>query len=192
MTNGDRLHFVGTATTVMSLGSFTLLTDPNFLHRGQRAYLGWGLSSRRLTDPAIEPEALPALDAVLLSHLHGDHFDRVSRARLDRSTPVLSTPHAVRRLGSWGFDARALETWDQHVLDKGAEQLRVTAVPAVHAGAAAHGHHGRADGRRLRGALTPEGRRPGAPRRLHRLPVAARRLRRTGPIRGSRCGAALP
>jgi L-ascorbate metabolism protein UlaG (beta-lactamase superfamily) len=69
----------------------------------------------------------------VLSHLHGDHFDRVSRKRLDRSAPVLSTPHAVRRLGSWGFDAHALQTWDQHVLTKRAEELRVTAVPAVHA-----------------------------------------------------------
>lgn len=131
------LHFIGTATTVVRLGAFTLLTDPNFLHRGQRAYLGWGLSSRRLTDPAIEPEELPALDAVLLSHLHGDHFDRVSRERLDRATPVVSTPHAVRRLGSWGFDARALEPWERHALAKdgaeGPEELRVTAVPAIHA-----------------------------------------------------------
>jgi L-ascorbate metabolism protein UlaG (beta-lactamase superfamily) len=133
MTDGDRLHFIGTATTVVTLGSFTLLTDPNFLHRGQRAYLGWGLSSRRLTEPAIGPEELPPLDVVLLSHLHGDHFDRVSRAGLDRSPPVLSTPHAVRRLGSWGFDARALETWEQHVLTKGDEELRVTSVPAIHA-----------------------------------------------------------
>jgi L-ascorbate metabolism protein UlaG (beta-lactamase superfamily) len=133
MSAGDRLHFIGTATTVMTLGSFTLLTDPNFLHRGQRAYLGWGLSTRRLTDPAVEPEDLPALDAVLLSHLHGDHFDRVGRARLDRSAPVLSTPHAVRRLDAWGFDARALRTWDQHVLVKGDEELRVTSVPAIHA-----------------------------------------------------------
>lgn len=130
---GDRLHFIGTATTVVSLGSFTFLTDPNFLHRGQRAHLGWGLSSRRLTDPALEPEDLPALDAIVLSHLHGDHFDRVARARLDRSPPVLSTPHAVRRLGSWGFDARALQTWEQHVLVKGSEELRVTSVPAIHA-----------------------------------------------------------
>jgi ribonuclease BN (tRNA processing enzyme) len=70
----DRLTFVGTATTVIELGSFTVLTDPNFLRRGQRAYLGKGLWSRRLTDPALEPEELPALDAVVLSHLHGDHF----------------------------------------------------------------------------------------------------------------------
>ena len=129
----DRLHFIGTATTVVTLGSFTLLTDPNFLHRGQRAYLGWGLSSRRLTDPAIEPEQVPPLDAVLLSHLHGDHFDRVARSRLDRSPPVVSTLHASRRLERWGFEARPLETWEEHTLDKGDEQLRVTAVPAVHA-----------------------------------------------------------
>ena len=44
----DTLTFVGTATTVLRLGSFTLLTDPNFLHRGQRAYLGKGLWTKRL------------------------------------------------------------------------------------------------------------------------------------------------
>ena len=30
----DSLTFVGTATTVLRLGGFTILTDPNFLHRG--------------------------------------------------------------------------------------------------------------------------------------------------------------
>ena len=34
------LTFVGTATMLLTFGSLTLLTDPNFLHRGQRAYLG--------------------------------------------------------------------------------------------------------------------------------------------------------
>jgi hypothetical protein len=38
----DSLTFVGTATTLIRLGRFTLLTDPDFLHRGQRAYLGRG------------------------------------------------------------------------------------------------------------------------------------------------------
>lgn len=129
----DRLHFIGTATTVITLGSFTLLTDPNFLHRGQRAYLGWGLSSPRLTDPAIAPEDVPPLDVVLLSHLHGDHFDRVSRARLDRAAPVISTAHAVRKLDRWGFDGRALENWEHHSLRKDGEELVITSLPAVHA-----------------------------------------------------------
>ncbi len=90
----DRLTFVGTATTVLNLGSFTVLTDPNFLHQGQRAYLGKGLWTRRLTEPALLPSDLPPLDAVVLSHLHGDHFDRVARRELARDQPVLTTPAA--------------------------------------------------------------------------------------------------
>src|SRR3712207_3786076 len=80
----DSLTFIGTATTLLRLGSFTLLTDPNFLHKGQRAYLGKGLWSKRLTEPALQPADLPPLDAVVLSHLHGDHFDRIARAGLAR------------------------------------------------------------------------------------------------------------
>jgi hypothetical protein len=34
--------FVGTATVVLRLGGFTLLTDPNFLHQGEHAPLGGG------------------------------------------------------------------------------------------------------------------------------------------------------
>ena len=52
------LTFGGNATTLLRLGPFTLLTDPNFLHRGQRAYLGKGLWSRRLTEPSMQPEDL--------------------------------------------------------------------------------------------------------------------------------------
>jgi L-ascorbate metabolism protein UlaG (beta-lactamase superfamily) len=62
------LTFVGTATTVLRLGGFTVLTDPNFVRRGQRVHLGYGLTSKRRTDPALRIEELPPLDAVLLSH----------------------------------------------------------------------------------------------------------------------------
>ncbi len=129
----DSLTFVGTATTVLRLGAFTLLTDPNFLHRGQRAYLGKGMWSRRLTEPALGVEELPALDAVLLSHLHGDHFDRVARRSLARDQPVLTTPSAARRLDRWGFTTVGLPTWGEQRLHRDGETLSVTAVPAVHA-----------------------------------------------------------
>ncbi|QCX26805.1 MBL fold metallo-hydrolase [Nocardioides jishulii] len=133
MSGGDTITFIGTATTVLRLGSFTLLTDPNFLHRGQRAYLGKGLWSRRLTEPALQPAALPPLDAVVLSHLHGDHFDRIARRELDRTPPVLTTPPAARKLRKWGFDARGLGTWQRHTLTKGDETLTVESLPGIHA-----------------------------------------------------------
>src|SRR3712207_9570914 len=74
------LTFGGNATTLLRLGPFTLLTDPNFLRRGQRAYLGKGLWTKRLTDPALQPTQLPPLDSILLSHLHADHWDRIARS----------------------------------------------------------------------------------------------------------------
>lgn len=128
------LEFIGTATTLLRLGPFTLLTDPNFLHRGQRAYLGRGLFSRRLTEPALQPAQLPALDAIVLSHLHGDHFDRVARRELDRDVPVLTTPSAARRLGRWGFGrSEGLPTWESATLESDGARLTVTAVPGQHA-----------------------------------------------------------
>jgi L-ascorbate metabolism protein UlaG (beta-lactamase superfamily) len=129
----DSLTFIGTATTLVRLGGFTLLTDPNFLHRGQRAYLGKGLWSRRLTEPAMTPAELPTLDAIVLSHLHGDHWDRVARRELDRSPPVLTTTAAAPRLARQGFHSQGLDTWQDTVLRRDAEQLRVVSLPGVHA-----------------------------------------------------------
>ncbi|MCU1693755.1 MAG: hypothetical protein JWM64_2846 [Frankiales bacterium] len=129
------LTWIGTATCLLELGDFTVLTDPNFLHKGQRAYLGKGLVSTRLTDPAVQLEDLPPLDAVVLSHLHGDHFDRVARRGLRKDVPILTTPASARALGRWGFTAAVgLQTWQAHELrSPGGEVLRVSATPGTHA-----------------------------------------------------------
>ncbi|MFF4715919.1 MBL fold metallo-hydrolase [Streptomyces eurythermus] len=130
------LRFIGNATVLLRYGPVTLLTDPNFLHRGEYAHLGYGLLSRRLTEPALAPEELPRLDGIVLSHLHGDHWDRRARRSLDRTTPVLSTPHAARRLKVLhGFRRTAgLRTWQALTLDRGGVRATVTALPGRHAG----------------------------------------------------------
>jgi L-ascorbate metabolism protein UlaG (beta-lactamase superfamily) len=133
------LTFIGTATSLLRLGPFTLLTDPNFLRRGQRVHLGYGLTSRRRTDPALTPGQLPAYDALVLSHLHGDHFDRVARRELPRQPPVITTGKAAETLQKWGFTgATGLDPWAVWETARDTRRLRVTAVPGQHGPAGIH------------------------------------------------------
>jgi L-ascorbate metabolism protein UlaG (beta-lactamase superfamily) len=126
--------FVGNATTLISTGDLTLLTDPNFLHRGQHAYLGYGLVSKRRHDPALGIADLPPLDAILLSHMHGDHWDRVAQRGLDHDLPVLTTPDAAKRLRHRGFgNALGMTTWQSHTLRGEHSRVVVTSLPGRHA-----------------------------------------------------------
>lgn len=128
------LQFIGNATLLIRFGELTVLTDPNFLHRGQRAYLGHGLVSKRLTEPALAIADLPILNAVVLSHLHGDHWDRVAHAHLDRDVPVITTPHASRRLQWRGFTrAVGLRTWTSQEVTAAGRSILITALPGQHA-----------------------------------------------------------
>ncbi|MCA2217584.1 MBL fold metallo-hydrolase [Jidongwangia harbinensis] len=125
--------FVGNATTLLQLGAFTLLTDPAFGHAGTRVHLGYGAWTRRLKDPALGYPDLPPLDGILLSHLHGDHFDRAAREQVPRDQPILTTPQAGRKLRRRGFrGAGGLGVWESHVWERDSQRLRVTAVPGRH------------------------------------------------------------
>lgn len=128
------IFFVGTATVILKYGGFTILTDPNFLHQGDHVHLGYGLTSKRLTEPAIEIESLPPLDLVVLSHYHGDHFDRVAEEKLDKHLPIITTRHAAAALRGKGFyAARGLRTWESFTAVKGQTELRITSMPGKHA-----------------------------------------------------------
>lgn len=127
------IFFIGTATTLIRYGGFTVLTDPNFLHRHEVARLGYGLRSKRLTDPALEIADLPPLDAVVLSHFHEDHFDRVAERELPKSLPIVTTPHAAKALGRRGFTATyPIKRWQSQTILKGDVRLRISAMPGTH------------------------------------------------------------
>ncbi len=127
------ISFIGTATTLIRFGGLTILTDPNFLHRGDHIHIGYGMHTTRLTNPAIDFEDLPAIDCVLLSHLHEDHFDRLVQERLAKNTPILTTASAARSLARIGFTrACGLRTWDSVRVRKGSASVRITATPGRH------------------------------------------------------------
>jgi L-ascorbate metabolism protein UlaG (beta-lactamase superfamily) len=127
------ITFVGTATVIIRYGDLTILTDPNFLHRGDHVHLGYGLTSERLTNPAIEWENLPPIDLVVLSHMHEDHFDKFVQKNLDGNIPIVTTEEAAESLKKLGFMKRyPLKTWDTLIVEKGNTMLRVTAMPGRH------------------------------------------------------------
>ena len=127
------IFFVGTATVILRYAGFTILTDPNFLHAGDHVHLGYGLTARRLTNPAIEIEDLPPIDFCVLSHYHGDHFDHIVEERLRKDLPIVTTGHAAGELKDKGFTATvALDTWESLAARKGDASVRVTAMPGKH------------------------------------------------------------
>jgi len=115
----DRLTWLGHATVVVELGGAVLITDP--VLRGRIAHL-------RRHAPA--PAAPSHVDAVLVSHLHHDHLDRPSVARIDRTVPVVVPRGGARSLRWLRRDVRELSAGDTIEL----AGVRISAVPAVHDG----------------------------------------------------------
>lgn len=127
------VQFIGTATVLIRYQGFTILTDPNFLHKGDHVHLGYGLTAERLTNPAIELDKLPPIDLVVLSHMHEDHFDKLVQEKLAKDTPIVTTKEAAASLGKLGFNRTVgLGKWDALEVEKGESRLRITAAPGRH------------------------------------------------------------
>ncbi|MDQ3700997.1 MAG: MBL fold metallo-hydrolase [Chloroflexota bacterium] len=128
------IRFIGAATVLIQVAGFTILTDPAFIRKGEVARLGYGLRSMRLIDPALQPTDLPELDAVVLSHLHGDHFDRAAARGLPKTVPIVTTADGAATLQRNGFgEARGLHAWQSTTFSQQEARLTVTALPGSHA-----------------------------------------------------------
>ncbi|KAL9570533.1 hypothetical protein ACKAV7_004870 [Fusarium commune] len=136
------VYFIGTATTIIEWEGFRLLTDPNFLHAGDHVHLGPGVTAQRQTNPAVDLHELPSLDAILLSHYHEDHFDRLVEDSLNRDFLVVMTPHAHKCLTSKNEPFRNVKPLDffDHLELKNEDSkageplpvIKVTGMPGKH------------------------------------------------------------
>jgi L-ascorbate metabolism protein UlaG (beta-lactamase superfamily) len=131
--NTGSIFFIGNATVLIRYAGLTILTDPTFIHIHEKVNLGFGLYTTRLTNPAMNIKQLPPLDLVILSHFHGDHFDQVAVRELDKSLPIVTTPHASEELSLRGFtNPQQLDKWESIYFIKGNVQLLITATPGQH------------------------------------------------------------
>ncbi|MEZ5871379.1 MAG: MBL fold metallo-hydrolase [Nitratireductor sp.] len=81
---------IGHATMLLQTGGMNLITDPVFSHRVSPVSFA---GPARVNPPGIALDALPAIDAILLSHNHYDHMDIASLRKLVvRDDPVIVTP----------------------------------------------------------------------------------------------------
>lgn len=114
---GLHAAWLGHTTVLLKIDGFWVLTDPIF---SKRAGIHLGLTTvgvKRLVEPALPLEHLPAPDLVLLSHAHMDHMDTPTLRRLEnRRTSVVLARHtsdlirptrfrSVHELG-WGEQVR--------------------------------------------------------------------------------------
>jgi N-acyl-phosphatidylethanolamine-hydrolysing phospholipase D len=126
-----RITWVGHATFLLQLPGCNVLTDPVWSRRASP--VPW-LGPARLVPPALDFDALPPVDVVLLTHDHYDHLDRPTmvrlRARLGDAVTFV-TPLGYRDwLARLGIMRVAELGWHQHA--SFANGLRVTALPARH------------------------------------------------------------
>jgi N-acyl-phosphatidylethanolamine-hydrolysing phospholipase D len=116
--------WVGHATVLVQLDDKFILTDPVFTET-------IGQLTRRMVEPGLDPENLPPIDAVLVSHMHFDHLSLGSLDLIEPKTRRLFVPEGgLVYIPNYRFDERELATWRSW--EEGG--LRITAVPVKHNG----------------------------------------------------------
>jgi L-ascorbate metabolism protein UlaG (beta-lactamase superfamily) len=116
----DCLTFVGHSTVLVELDGVRLLTDP--VLRGRLLHL-----RRHAAAPA--GEVAEGIDAVLISHLHGDHLDLPSLRAIGPDVPLIVPRGSGAWLGRAGFE-RVVELAAGESTKVG--EIEVAAVPARH------------------------------------------------------------
>ena len=123
------MTWVGHATALLQLGPVNVLTDPVWSERASPVQ--W-LGPRRLMSPAVNFDALPPLDIVLLSHNHYDHLDAGTVRHIATrfpDTPWLCPLGLGELLRSFGVRQAIERDWWQSI-DRAT--FSATCAPAQH------------------------------------------------------------
>jgi L-ascorbate metabolism protein UlaG (beta-lactamase superfamily) len=88
--SGLRIAFVGHASLLIQTGGLNFLLDPVWSARASPVRFA---GPKRVNAPGVAFEALPSIDAVLVSHCHYDHLDvRTLSSLAARDCPRVITP----------------------------------------------------------------------------------------------------
>jgi L-ascorbate metabolism protein UlaG (beta-lactamase superfamily) len=116
------VRFMGQSTVVLEQQGSTLVVDPIFAGRLN------GIMRRSKQVPTLDD--LPArLDAVLITHYHGDHFSRWTLTRIDRGATLIGPRGLQEKAKKLGYSTMVeLLPWESTKVGP----WQITAVPAWH------------------------------------------------------------
>ena len=127
---GVHVTWFGHSSVLLELDGRRVLVDPVW---SRRASPSQAVGPRRVHPVPVEVEALPRLDAIVVSHDHYDHLDTqtVRRLTASQAAPFVVPLGVGAHLRRWGVpDARIVELdWHERADVAGVE---LTATPAQH------------------------------------------------------------
>lgn len=127
---GLRVTWFGHSSLLVEIDGHRVLTDP--VWGARTSPLSWA-GPQRWYAPPIALEALPKLDAVVLSHDHYDHLDEPTITAMRDWDTVFIAPRGVgAHLAYWGVpEARIVELdwWESHKVGA----LEIVCTPSRHA-----------------------------------------------------------
>jgi L-ascorbate metabolism protein UlaG (beta-lactamase superfamily) len=117
------ITWIGHSSFLIQINGFNILVDPIF---EDLMFL-----YKRNFPPGISFNDLPKIDFILISHNHGDHFDKKTILKLKKHNPKILIP---KGLSCWflknGFkDVHENEWWQSYKVNK---DLKIDFLPAVH------------------------------------------------------------
>ncbi|MCM3173673.1 MBL fold metallo-hydrolase [Paenibacillus sp. MER 99-2] len=100
------IQHIRNATSLITILGKTILLDPMLSDEGELPPIPFTHHfGRNPTVPLPVPlETFEHIDAILITHLHFDHFDKTAKKILNKKTPVLCSPEDHQRILSWGFE----------------------------------------------------------------------------------------
>ncbi|UQX11388.1 MBL fold metallo-hydrolase [Candidatus Mycobacterium methanotrophicum] len=124
------VSWFGHSTALLEIDGYRVLTDPVWSDRCSPSDV---VGPGRMHPPPVSLDALPALDAIVVSHDHYDHLDIDTVVALARSqrAPFVVPLGVGAHLRDWGIpDGRIIELdWNEHTR---VEELNLICTPARH------------------------------------------------------------
>ncbi len=134
--NAITLAWLGHATVLINFYGMRILTDPAlYLRVGADVGVGT-LGPLRLVRPALDPDGLPEIDLVLVSHAHFDHLDTPSLAAVRGEPAAVMALHTSDLLPREAYSSVQELRWRESIrVRTGRGDAEVHALEVRHWGA---------------------------------------------------------